>query len=582
MLQGGGIGENDDIRFGSDEDSDAGSSVPGNSKTDRIMSDQNVRGGNVWIGVKGVINDTVRRSFSLNEEALLNGTLRSGWLERQLRPKWGGDIDDMIKDLEEEEDSFVKEYTVKRLMEIAMMSAAPRFGTLKMDKLNIDLSNANWKLAAAAALGFVSAVAVVSVSQSVSKKNKVRKIKDEFRSLSHFPPINQLPASDLKQVKPVVPEELIREQLSRNYSFLGEDGMKSVRGAFVIVVGLGGVGSHAAHMLVRSGVQKIRIIDFDQVSLSSLNRHAVAIHADVGTSKAACLQKHFKEIAPQAEVEAINELFNINVADRLLAGNPDYVLDCIDNLNTKIDLIKYCHDHKLPIIASMGAGAKADPSRIQIADVSDTSEDPLARATRQGLKKLGVSSGVPVVYSTEKPGKVKLLPMEAAKVEDADEYATLPHFRSRILPVLGTLPALFGMAMASFVICALGKFEMEPLPIKLRTRVYANILAGIQKIRKPIDGDLQITVQDIGFILEEIYFGKSIISGAAEKEKVILTRWDSSKPYKMDNMVAMTKNEAEAHAALVFSKVESHYGKEFVAKVERKLQNIRDVNKWRE
>ncbi|ORY50775.1 hypothetical protein BCR33DRAFT_494929 [Rhizoclosmatium globosum] len=358
--------------------------------------------------------------------------------------------------------------------------------------------------------------------------------------------------------------------------------MKSVRSSFVIIVGLGGVGSHAAHMLVRSGVQKIRIIDFDQVSLSSLNRHAVAIHADVGTSKAACLVKHFKEIAPQAEVEAMVELFNIDVADRLLSGNPDYVLDCIDNLNTKIDLIKYCHDHKLPIISSMGAGAKADPSRIQIADVSDTSEDPLARATRQGLKKKGVDSGVTVVYSTEKPGKVKLLPMEDEKVDEADQYAALPNFRSRILPVLGTLPALFGMAMASFVICQLGDFEMQPLPTKLRPKTYENILKNIKMNKKPEDGDLQITAQDIGFVLEEIYFGKSLLSGSVEKEKVILTRWDSSKPYKIDNLVALTKKEADDHANIPFSKVSTHYGKEFVAKVERKLQNIRDVNKWRE
>ncbi|KAI9344944.1 hypothetical protein BDR26DRAFT_818580, partial [Obelidium mucronatum] len=444
----------------------------------------------------------------------------------------------------------------------------------------------NWNLAAAAAIGAASTLVVLSVTQAVSKKSQIKKIKSEFKTLSHFPAptTTTLSASTNREAsRPTsVPEELIREQLSRNYSFLGEDGMKSVRNSFVIVVGLGGVGSHAAHMLVRSGVQKLRIIDFDQVSLSSLNRHAVAVHGDVGTSKAACLAKHFGQIAPQAEVEAINELFNINVAERLLAGNPDYVLDCIDNLNTKIDLIKYCHDHKIPIIASMGAGAKADPSRIQIADVSDTSEDPLARATRQGLKKLGVHSGVPVVYSTEKPGKVKLLPMEDNKIQDADEYATLPHFRSRILPVLGTLPALFGMAMASFVICALGKFEMEPLPIKQRTRVYANIMAGIQKARKPSDGDLQITVQDVGFVLEEIYFGKSIISGSAEKEKVILTRWNNSLPFIIDNLVAMTKKEADDHAAIPFAKFASHYGNELVAKVERKLQNIRNVNKWRE
>lgn len=113
-----------------------------------------------------------------------------------------------------------------------------------------------------------------------------------------------------------------------------------------------------------------------------------------------------------------------------LLGNPDYVIDAIDNINTKIDLIKYCHDKKLPVISSMGAGAKADPSRIQIADISETFgmfrnlhfmtyfnqhlyiiEDPLARSVRQRLKKLGILNGVPVAYSTEKPHHVKLLPL---------------------------------------------------------------------------------------------------------------------------------------------------------------------------
>ncbi|KAJ3252537.1 hypothetical protein HDU77_005084 [Chytriomyces hyalinus] len=444
--------------------------------------------------------------------------------------------------------------------------------------MNLNLSarmpqQVEWKYLAAAAIGAVSALAVVGVVQRVSKQSRVKSIKNEFKRLSEFPP--------MEAQKKEIPEELIREQLSRNYSFLGEEGMKSVRSSFVVIVGLGGVGSHAAHMLVRSGVQRIRIIDFDQVSLSSLNRHAVAVHADVGTSKAKCLATHFKEITPQAEVEVVVELFSIDVADRLLAGNPDYVLDCIDNLNTKIDLLKYCHDHKLKVISSMGAGAKADPSRIQIADISDTSEDPLARATRTGLKKKGVDSGIAVVYSTEKPGKVKLLPMADDKVEDADEYAALPNFRSRILPVLGTLPALFGMAMASYVICQLGNFEMEPLPIKLRRRTYDKILGIIKMNRKPEDGDLQINAQDVGYSLEEVWLGKSALSGSLDKDKVTLTRWDASKPWKVDNLICLTKKESDEHAKLDSSKFVDHYGKEFVTKVENKLQQVRDWEKWR-
>jgi tRNA A37 threonylcarbamoyladenosine dehydratase len=137
-------------------------------------------------------------------------------------------------------------------------------------------------------------------------------------------------------------------------------------------VGAGGVGSWAALMLARSGIGRIRVIDFDQVTLSSLNRHAVATRADVGTSKVVALQAHLRRIVPLTEVDARVAMFSSADADELLQGNPDYVLDCIDNIDTKVDLLTYCHQHQLPVISSMGAGAKADPSRIQLSDISDT------------------------------------------------------------------------------------------------------------------------------------------------------------------------------------------------------------------
>lgn len=115
-------------------------------------------------------------------------------------------------------------------------------------------------------------------------------------------------------------EELIKEQLSRNNAFFGPERLSKIRNSFVIVVGLGGVGSHAAMMLVRSGVQRIRLIDFDQVTLSSLNRHASATHDDVGLAKVAAMKKAFKKIAPWCQVDARIELFSKLKADDLLQG----------------------------------------------------------------------------------------------------------------------------------------------------------------------------------------------------------------------------------------------------------------------
>ena len=137
------------------------------------------------------------------------------------------------------------------------------------------------------------------------------------------------------------------------------------------VVGLGGVGSHCANMLVRSGVGKVRLIDFDQVTLSSLNRHAVCTMSDVGISKAEAMRRKLKEIVPWCEVEAITEMFRIEEAPRLLEGSPTMVVDCIDDVVTKAELIAYCKQNNLPILTSMGAGGKSDPTKLRISPLSD-------------------------------------------------------------------------------------------------------------------------------------------------------------------------------------------------------------------
>jgi hypothetical protein len=121
-------------------------------------------------------------------------------------------------------------------------------------------------------------------------------------------------------------DEILAEQFTRNVQFFGAEGQAAVAAAFVVVVGLGGVGSHAAHLLLRSGVGRLRLIDFDQVTLSSLNRHAVATRADVGLPKAAVLAAHFAAILPEARVEPITAMFTADAAEALLAGSPDYVL----------------------------------------------------------------------------------------------------------------------------------------------------------------------------------------------------------------------------------------------------------------
>jgi len=261
-------------------------------------------------------------------------------------------------------------------------------------------------------------------------------------------------------------DELILEQLARNRVFLTPEGLDKLRGSAVVVVGCGGVGSHCAAALARSGVGALRLVDFDQVTLSSLNRHAVATLADVGLPKVQCLRRRLVAITPWVAFDLRLEKFDENSAERLLGPweveggpkgkMPDFVVDAIDNIDTKVHLLKYCHDHKIPVISSMGAGCKSDPTKIMVGDIGTSTCDALSRATRRRLKLQGVTHGIPVVYSTETPGegKAELLPLpdEEFQKGTVGDLGVLPDFRVRILPVLGTLPAMFGLTVANHII----------------------------------------------------------------------------------------------------------------------------------
>lgn len=201
----------------------------------------------------------------------------------------------------------------------------------------------------------------------------------------------------------VAEDEILAEHFTRNVQFFGSEAQQRVADSFVIVVGLGGVGSHCAHMLLRSGVSRLRLIDFDQVSLSSLNRHAVATRGDVGTSKAECLAAHFREIYPEAVLDVRVAMYEQSAEEQLLGGEPDFVVDCIDNIDTKVQLLAACVRRKVRVLACGGAGAKCDPTRVRIVDVAESVVDPLARAVRHRLKRdHRIDGGIPVLLSTEK------------------------------------------------------------------------------------------------------------------------------------------------------------------------------------
>ncbi|QRV85061.1 ubiquitin-protein ligase molybdopterin-converting factor [Ceratobasidium sp. AG-Ba] len=256
--------------------------------------------------------------------------------------------------------------------------------------------------------------------------------------------------------------------LARNYAFLGEISMSKVRGGRVVIVGCGGVGSWAAVMLMRSGVSHLRLIDFDMVTLSSLNRHAVATLADVGVPKVTACKNYFARVAPWVEVDARVELWKLGAGGEALLEWGDEPVHWV-----LVQLLKYCKEHDIKVFASMGAGTKSDPTRVQISDVSNTFEDPLARAEFQ------------------KPGNVKLLPLPQDEFEKGNvhELGAFDDFRVRILPVLGPLPALFGLHIATYIICDIAERPLDnPLPVKNRGKLYEKLARDLLNREAKISG----------------------------------------------------------------------------------------------
>lgn len=331
-------------------------------------------------------------------------------------------------------------------------------------------------------------------------------------------------------------ESVMREQLERNYQFFGEEKQTQIRKSFVIVVGVGGVGSHVVNALVRSGVGKIRVIDFDLVSVSSLNRSAFALRKDVGKFKSQLLREYLLQINPQLELETVEEMFSGQTAERMLAGKPDMVVDCIDDITTKVDLLRYCLDHGLKVVSSGGAGMKADPTKIQIRDLSETNYDSLSRAVRVKLKEYGHQKGVMCIFSNEITER-KLLDLNQDQAQDPEQYRALSKMRVRIVPVLGTMPSIFGMTLASYVLCALAGDQYSPAKTDdVKVRVYQKFVEQINKLCAKQKLEVDFDIEDVYFAAREVCEWRCSATGK-KTSGLVLCIWDSSKPIDGRNML---------------------------------------------
>ena len=198
------------------------------------------------------------------------------------------------------------------------------------------------------------------------------------------------------------------DQFSRTRILLGNAAMERLDGARVAVFGVGGVGSYAAEALVRCGVGSFVLVDSDDVSLTNVNRQIHATLDTVGQCKTSVMAERMRSINPGVEIQEINEFYLPENHDLFFGGRLDYIVDAIDTVKSKIDLIVEADRRGIPIISSMGAGNKLNPAQLEVSDIYKTSVCPLARALRQKLKKLGIRK-LKVVYSKEEPLKPMLI-----------------------------------------------------------------------------------------------------------------------------------------------------------------------------
>ncbi len=222
----------------------------------------------------------------------------------------------------------------------------------------------------------------------------------------------------------------------RTRLLLDPEQMERLRDAHIAVIGLGGVGAYAAEMLARAGVGSLLILDSVNVSLSNRNRQLLALESTTGRPKTEVMVERLRDINPDISLTIINDYLTSENVEQLLSGQRiDFLVDAIDTLSPKIALICYCMSQKIPLVSSMGAGAKFDMTRVRIADISKSFNCPFAYIIRKKLRKEGISKGFKVVFSEELPDREAIIPVE--ETNKKSQVGTISY-----------LPAAFGLACA--------------------------------------------------------------------------------------------------------------------------------------
>lgn len=218
------------------------------------------------------------------------------------------------------------------------------------------------------------------------------------------------------------------------------EGLEVLKKANVLIVGLGGVGSFAAEFIVRAGVGNLTIVDGDTVDITNVNRQLPALHSTVGQPKVEIVGDRLMDVNPELNLTRIQEFLSPERATEIVTKDFDYVLDCIDSITPKLNLIVAAKKAKVKVISNMGAGGKMVAGKVVVKDISKTDVCPLAKVIRRRLRKMGVNKGVKAVFSLEKPDESSL------KMTDGSNY------KRSFFGTNSWMPGLFGLHSAETVI----------------------------------------------------------------------------------------------------------------------------------
>ena len=222
-------------------------------------------------------------------------------------------------------------------------------------------------------------------------------------------------------------------QFSRLELLIGKEELNKLANKNILVFGLGGVGGNVCDALVRSGIKNISIVDNDKVSITNINRQLIANVNTVGKYKVDVMEKHLKSINPDVNVKKINMFYLPENSEEIDFSEYDYVVDAIDTVSAKIDIIKRCKTLHIPVISALGCGNKMNPTMLEVSDLSKTSYDPLAKVLRRELKKFDIIH-VKVVYSKEPP-------MPLVEVCEENSKKNIPGSSAFVPPVAGIIIA---------------------------------------------------------------------------------------------------------------------------------------------